>query len=164
MTKHFLIEVEGETIPVVLTSGELSVMGVDSRASLIELEPNLYSLIFNGQSHLVHLHQESDTLLTIDGQTISCTFVSDRLKLIAQYGRQKETLEITSELRAPMPGLVTDIFVKTGDTISKGQGMIILEAMKMENELRSPCTSKVRHVHVKRKEAVAINTLLIEFE
>ncbi len=164
MTKHFLVEVEGETISIALTLDTLLMMGQGFHASLIELQPNLYSLLLNGHSHLIHLHPESDTLLTINGHTISCNLVNDRSTLISRYGQQTGSTEVITELRAPMSGLITDILVKAGDAVTQGQELAILEAMKMENELPSPCTSIVRKIHVNRKDSVTIDTLLMEFE
>ncbi|MCY4171371.1 MAG: acetyl-CoA carboxylase biotin carboxyl carrier protein subunit [Bacteroidetes bacterium] len=164
MTRTFLVEVEGETVKITLSSDGLTVMGQIADASISELKSNLYSLVLNGHSYLIHMHPDADSLMTIDGHTIRCNFVSDRSKLISQYGQHTESLEITTELRAPMPGLITNISVEAGDSVTEGQGLVILEAMKMENELLSPCTATIRQVHVKNKDAVSIDTLLIEFE
>ena len=165
MTKQFLIDVDGNRVSVVRSNGQVLMVNDHSvGASLVQLQPNLYSLLLNGSSHLIHVHDESDSLLTIDGRTVHCTRVSERSQLIQRFKQEPIDDDTHAELRAPMPGLITNILTQVGDQVTKGQGLVVLEAMKMENELRSPCTSCVQHIHVQEKDSVAINALLIEFE
>ncbi len=67
-------------------------------------------------------------------------------------------------LRAPMPGLVLRVDVEEGQGVSEGQGLLIVEAMKMENELRARAAGRVRRVHVTAGESVGRGDILIEFE
>ncbi len=132
--------------------------------SLVELRPNLYSLILNGNSHLLHLDGESDSLITINGQTVHTELLSKRSELIQRYGQQKPIQEVVRELRAPMPGLIMSILVEVGEKVVQGQGLIVLEAMKMENELRAPCSTRIKHIHAQEKDAVTNDAILMEFE
>lgn len=67
-------------------------------------------------------------------------------------------------LRAPMPGLVLRVDVEEGQEVAEGQGLLIVEAMKMENELRARAAGRVRGVHVAAGESVGRGDILIEFE
>ena len=67
-------------------------------------------------------------------------------------------------LRAPMPGLVMRVDVEDGQRVAEGQGLLIVEAMKMENELRARAAGRVRAVHVAAGESVRRGDILIEFE
>jgi biotin carboxyl carrier protein len=67
-------------------------------------------------------------------------------------------------LKAPMPGLVVRVQVEAGATVSVGSGVVVLEAMKMENELRAASAATVRTVRVKAGEAVEKGQVLVEFE
>jgi len=67
-------------------------------------------------------------------------------------------------LRAPMPGLVVRVEVHPGDEVIAGQGVLIVEAMKMENELRAPVAARVRAVHVREGVAVEKDAVLVDFE
>jgi len=165
MTKQFLVDVDGQRVSIVRSNDQLLVINhhpVD--ASLVKLQPNLYSLLLNGSSHVIHVHDESESLLTIDGQTVQCMMVSERSELIQRYKQESTDDHSHAELRAPMPGLIANILTRVGDQVTKGQGLVVLEAMKMENELQSPCTSRIQHIHIKEKDAVAMDALLIEFE
>ena len=67
-------------------------------------------------------------------------------------------------LRAPMPGLVLRVDVEEGQEVAQGQGLLIVEAMKMENELRARASGRIRHVHVVAGKSVRRGDVLIEFE
>ncbi|MBA3317348.1 MAG: hypothetical protein H0T50_04570 [Gemmatimonadales bacterium] len=67
-------------------------------------------------------------------------------------------------LRAPMPGLVVRVLVETGHAVTAGAGLVVLEAMKMENELKAPATGVVRAVRVEAGQAVEKGQELVEFE
>ena len=67
------------------------------------------------------------------------------------------------ELKAPMPGLVLDVRVKEGQTINKGDGIVVLEAMKMENVLKSPAELTVKKIHIKKGMTVDKNQILVSF-
>ena len=71
---------------------------------------------------------------------------------------------IATVLKAPMPGLVTRILVKDGDTVKAGTPLVVMEAMKMENELRSPGAGTVRSVRVRPGEAVEVGAELVTFD
>jgi biotin carboxyl carrier protein len=69
-----------------------------------------------------------------------------------------------NHITAFMPGTVGHIFVKKGEKVKKGQIIIILECMKMDNELLSPFDAKVKSIHVKTGENVVKDAVLIELE
>ena len=73
--------------------------------------------------------------------------------------------EISGEgIRAPMPGRVLEVFVEAGDEVEKGDVVLILEAMKMENELRAQGKAIVRSINVKPGDSVAGNQLLVALD
>lgn len=166
MTKNFLIEVGDEQIPVTQTQDKLSINGREADVSLVKLGPKLYSLLLGNSSHVIHIAQQTDTsiTLTVNGQTLVADFISERSKLITLYGQQKTVQKTTTELRAPMLGLVTQVLVNPGDRVVSGQGLVVLEAMKMENELRSPIEGRIKQVYVQEGESVTVNAILVEFE
>ncbi len=65
-----------------------------------------------------------------------------------------------TKVSAPMPGTILDIKVSVGDTVSEGQALAILEAMKMENDINSPCAGKVLSINVQKGAAVETGTLV----
>ena len=69
-----------------------------------------------------------------------------------------------NEVRAPMPGLVLDVMVEAGQEVEAGDGLVVLEAMKMENELRAGAAGVVSSIHVAAGDAVGKNAILIELD
>jgi biotin carboxyl carrier protein len=78
-------------------------------------------------------------------------------------GMPRGPRELT-DLRAPMPGLVTRVLVSAGDLVSVGTPLVVMEAMKMENELRSPAEARVTGIHARPGGAVEVGALLVSFE
>lgn len=84
--------------------------------------------------------------------------------LLEQLGMDTLSSSKVADLKAPMPGLVLSIPATPGQEVKKGDPLIILEAMKMENVLKSPTDGVIREVLVKEKQAVEKNFTLLTFE
>ena len=67
----------------------------------------------------------------------------------------------TAKVSAPMPGKIVKLLVETGQLVAAGQGLLVMEAMKMENEIRSPREGRVREVRVSERQAVETGALLV---
>ncbi|MBL4710037.1 MAG: biotin/lipoyl-binding protein [Flavobacteriales bacterium] len=93
------------------------------------------------------------------------TKVEDRFDLLLQQlGMDNLGSTAVSELKAPMPGMVLNIEVEAGQEVKEGDALVVLEAMKMENVLKSPADVVIKSIAVKKGIAVEKNELLIEFE
>jgi biotin carboxyl carrier protein len=77
---------------------------------------------------------------------------------------KKAAKAVGGGIRAPMPGRIVEVFVEAGDEVEAGDVVLILEAMKMENELRSPGKAIVQSVNVKPGDSVASNQLLVALD
>ena len=108
-------------------------------------EAKTYTLKVNGSLIILEAKNEFDILLEKMG--------------MANVGSAK-----VSKLKAPMPGKVLDVLVTVGQEVVKGDGLVILEAMKMENVLKADDVGVVKSVNVSIGEAVEKNNILIEFE
>jgi len=67
-------------------------------------------------------------------------------------------------VRAFIPGLIKEVFIKDGDEIRRGDRLLVLEAMKMENQILSAAAGKIKKVHVEKGKVVVKNELLVELE
>lgn len=101
--------------------------------------------------------------LRVDGWTVQAEALDERqraiLALQASAGPQGP-----APLVAPMPGLVVRVAVAIGDEVAAGQGLVVMEAMKMENELRAAAAGRVKTVRVSPGQAVEKGTVLVEME
>jgi len=73
----------------------------------------------------------------------------------------KRTAAGPSRVTAPMPGRLVRILVQPGQQVRAGEGLVVMEAMKMENELRAPRAGRVAEVHVRERQAVEMGALLV---
>ena len=84
--------------------------------------------------------------------------------LLHQLGMDNSSATKVNNLKAPMPGLVLDIRVSEGEKINKGDTLIVLEAMKMENALKAESDATVKKINIKKGNTVEKNQVLIQLE
>jgi biotin carboxyl carrier protein len=146
--KQFLVEIIDEKH-----------VSVDGKVYEIDFESvsgqPVYSLIVDGKSHEAYAAQGEDNWqVLLRGRLYPVTVEDEREKRLrsAAGGGVAETGEF--HLKAPMPGLVVAILVDEGQAVKRGQVLLILESMKMQNELKSPRDGTVGRVRVKAGETV----------
>ena len=143
----------------------------------IDRTPYTLDLLDNhGQLHILRDHKSyTVSLVKGDFETGEFTLMvnnreynltaRDRFDLLLEeLGMQDLGASAINDLKAPMPGLVLDIPVSEGQEVSKGEALVVLEAMKMENVLKAESDGVVKSVNVAKGEAVEKNHVLIEFE
>jgi len=99
-------------------------------------------------------------LWTSDGE-LTAEVLDDR-QAAARKARGRGTRDAESILRSPMPGRVVKVLCAPGNAVERGQGLVVIEAMKMENELGSPGTGTVKTVHVETGKTVEGGQVLVE--
>lgn len=91
--------------------------------------------------------------------------IADRFdQLVNQLGFSVVNTQKVTDIKAPMPGLVLGVSVEVGQEVQKGDGLLILEAMKMENVIKSVGEGVVKAIHIDQGKAVEKGQLLIEME
>jgi biotin carboxyl carrier protein len=101
--------------------------------------------------------------LRIDGVKWSAQVSDERMQLLERMGMSASDETLDRELLAPMPGKVLSIEIEAGAEVAEGDALLILEAMKMENVLKSPRAGRVEQVEAVAGEAVEKGALLITF-
>ena len=102
--------------------------------------------------------------LWIDGYRFEAEALDERTRAIRDLSAPTAGPVGPAPVRAPMPGLVVRVNVKVGDEVQAGQGLVVMEAMKMENELRATAAGRVRSVEVSPGTAVEKGALLVALE
>ncbi len=118
-----------------------------------------YSLLHKSQSFEFDVESKDHQFNVISrGQFYSVELMDQKLGDLKgkEFGEKK--------LVARMPGKIIKVMVKAGDTVTKGQGLVIMEAMKMENELKSPVSGKIKSIKVQEGKTVDAGTELILLE
>jgi len=160
--QDFVVTVDHRTVAIHLEGDRVIIDGKPASASLEKVSQNLYSLLLGNRSYELVISE--GTVVSIDGQPVALDVKDMRALLLEKYGAQSGSSQQAQSLRAPMPGLVLRVSVEPGEAVQAGQSALVLEAMKMENDLRIAADGVVRQVHVSPGDAVAKNALLIDFE
>ncbi|KHJ37088.1 glutaconyl-CoA decarboxylase subunit gamma [Pedobacter glucosidilyticus] len=116
------------------------------------------------EAELLELNKEEKYIMIKVNTNVYRFDVSDQYDiLLKEMGLDKLNQHIVKELKAPMPGLVLQVMVQAGDEIKKGDNLLVLEAMKMENILKAPADATVKSILIKAGDKVEKNEVLIQF-
>ena len=122
----------------------------------------LYSLIVNGESFDGYVYpDEQNWQVLLLGRSYSVTIEDEREKRLRTSRAAPSSLGREFILKAPMPGLAVAVLVGEGQRVDKGQILIILESMKMQNELRAPFAGTVVRLRVKAGDSVQQKQILL---
>jgi len=123
---------------------------------------SLYSLIIAGRSFAAHLERDEQGIELGHGPNWLRLEVEDeRAAILKQLARSEAGTVGTVDIKAPMPGLVVRLPVQKGEPVKKGQSLVVIEAMKMENDIKSPVDGTVAALHITERTAVEKNARLI---
>ena len=164
-----VVEVEGRLIPVRLTkTGGRKIEGcMDGKPFAVEFlghEGHQLKIMLNGRTETVYCstNEEWKTIVNFHGLNFTCGR-TDQLNEAFDYAKGAEAND-KMMLVSPMPGKVVKINVKEGDSVTKGTVMIVVEAMKMENNITATADAKVKRILVAENEMVDNKKQLIELE
>lgn len=133
---------------------------------LIETGDATYHALKNSHSHHVELieadYRTKTFKMKVNGNTHTAKISDKYDQLVQQLGLTAGGGAKNNDLKAPMPGLVLDVAVEAGQAVKKGDKLLILEAMKMENVLKAAADGTVVAVHVSKSQPVDKGQLLIE--
>lgn len=141
------IEVNGNDYDIEILGNKAKVNGES-----IDIKLNEEEILINGKKfHLDFIEEGEPSLMIINGMT---------------YLVSKSALAGISvrELKAPISGLIIDVLVAAGSEVNKDQPLVILEAMKMENQIKSPLKGRIREIRVDKGQSVKTGEVLVTFE
>lgn len=163
----FTVTIQNKSYSVEKTDDALQVNGKTIHWDLKWISDRKIHLIYENKSieaELISLDKATKTIQIKLGNKISSLQLKDRFDLLLeQMGMNDMASQALKEIKAPMPGLILDLKVKPGDEVKKGDIVLILEAMKMENILKSPGDGLVKAVKVSLNQSVEKNQVLIQF-
>ncbi len=135
--------------------------GRDVAADVVEVVAGTYSILIGGQAFEARVEARGAGLLVhVDSQEFAAVVIDPR-----QWRRRRGAAALASEGRqlvtAPMPGKVVRLLVSPGDRVEAGQGVLVVEAMKMQNEIRSPKRGSVERLMVAEGQAINAGEVLV---
>ncbi len=135
---------------------------------ILQLSEDSFHLIDKERSLKVNVletdFQAKQVTLDINGEYFQVKIEDQMDLLVKKMGLKTGIVHKIKEIKAPMPGLVLDILVEEGQKIEKGQGLLILEAMKMENVIKAAGEGTIKQITVEKGTAVDKGKMLIELE
>lgn len=160
---RYITTIDGQEYCIELEEpGVVSVDGTPHQVDLESIDGGFqYSLLVGAVSLEAFVERCEDVcLVTIEGQRYQVRVEDEGLR---RAGRRREAvLEAgQAEVTSPMPGLVVAVLVEEGQRVRAGEGLLILEAMKMENEIRAPRTGVVERVNIAPGQRVGRDDLLV---
>lgn len=147
---------------------EISLNGQAVSPDWVLIGDQKYHAIINNQSLTIELAGKDETgknmTVVVNGVKYQVALENQFDALLKQLGMDKLAGNKVNNIKAPMPGLVLRIIVAAGDTVKKGDALLVLEAMKMENVIKASGDGVVKKIAVTEKTAVEKGAVLIEFE
>ncbi len=132
---------------------------------LLRVDSTLYSLLISGRSFEVDLLEVEDGFMVlVDGQPFRVEIQDEQKRRLRAAGGKETARAAKRSVAAPMPGKVVKLLVKPGDAVQAGDGVIVVEAMKMENELKAPAPGTVKEIRVEEGKAVSAGEVLVVIE
>lgn len=157
---------EEEALTLALDAGNITVAGNDLKWDIQALPNNSFSIIANNKSYVAYLEGIDRARKTMDlriENNIYNVKIQEPIDLLlAKMGLDISKTQKVEPIKAPMPGLVLKVIVSEGQSIKKGEPVLILEAMKMENVFKASADATVKAIKINEGQAVEKGEVLIE--
>ena len=168
---RYLVQVDGKEYDIELEyrqdAFEATINGEPVDLKRHHIAENRSVLLIDGQSIEFDVRQTDapgERLVFMKGIEVPVIIENYQLAQLRKRAGMSSAGAVNKTISAPMPGLVIDIKVAPGDAVGKGQPLLIIEAMKMENVMKSPADGIVKAVHARTGSSVDKNDKLIELE
>ncbi|MCH8567361.1 MAG: biotin/lipoyl-binding protein [Balneolales bacterium] len=138
----------------------------ESDFSFEKIDSTRDKLIINNNVYTIGNKTFKDGIVefTLNGKWVKANLKDEQMLLLDRLGFKTGSKSTEGILNAPMPGKVVSFLVNEGDTVQAGDALVILEAMKMENELKSPATGIIKKLNASPGQSVEKNHTLLEIE
>ena len=163
----YFATVDGQTFEIAIDHhGRIMIDGVEFAVDMKAIGGRqLYSLLLKNTSHEIVLDSATEPRniydVLVGGQRYLVKVQDERTRRLALVDRNLKPPEGELAIKAPIPGLVVKVLVTPGQQVAEGEALLILEAMKMQNELRAPRNGVIHEVRVEPRVQVALGQLLL---
>ncbi|MFD2161890.1 acetyl-CoA carboxylase biotin carboxyl carrier protein subunit [Paradesertivirga mongoliensis] len=150
-----------------IKNGTVSYRGEELKIDYQSVDKSNAHLIYRNKSYRVeiidHNVAEKVVVLKINSKEYKVELKDQYDELLHQLGLDKKLSSHIKDLKAPMPGLVLKLLTNEGDQVSKGDTLIILEAMKMENIIKSPVDGVIKAIKIKTGDKLEKDQVMVSF-
>ena len=129
--------------------------GKSSAYDIRVLGEGRYALLVGNRSYLVHMVKQNDKYhVHVGGDYFAVQVEDERTRKLKEMAQKSGSGPKEQVIKTPIPGLVLKVEVEEGQSVAKGDPLLVLEAMKMENVIKAPCACRVTEIAVKAKQTV----------
>jgi biotin carboxyl carrier protein len=166
----YSVSVNGTQMEIAIDGENVRLGDTTTRARLVDLDgasTPVRMLLLGEEVHRIQLRggeSRGRYTLWVDGFRFEVEALDERTRAVRDLSAATAKATGPAPLRAPMPGMIVRVNVGEGDAVQAGQGLVVMEAMKMENELRAAAAGTVKRVHIAPGTAVEKGALLLEME
>ena len=151
---------------IILDKNNFTINGADGSWDKISIAKNRFHILKDNRSYLCDIistdFEKKTFEIKVNGHLYKIELKDRFYELLQRMGMGDAGKSKVNNIKAPMPGLVLSIMVKEGQEIKQGDSVLILEAMKMENVIKSQGNGTVKAIKVKTKDAVEKGQVLVE--
>ncbi|HOY41834.1 MAG TPA: biotin/lipoyl-binding protein [Chitinophagales bacterium] len=166
--KYKVFYKEDKSHEIELDNQQIKIDGKPTEIDLVKLLDNKFHILQNHKSYSIEIIHADYNLkrfsIKVNNNIYDLNLQTELDILLDKMGMSATSDEKMDNVKAPMPGLVLDILVEAGQSVKKGDNLLILEAMKMENIIKASGNGVVKNININKKDAVEKNQLLIEME
>ncbi len=160
-------KVNDKNFEIVPTEDGLLINGKPFQCDVAEITNGYFHILYQNKSYRAEIVSTDaatkTSVIKINGHSYTVALKDKFDLLLEKMGMNTAAGSKINSIKAPMPGLIIDLKIKTGDTVKAGDQLVILEAMKMENIIKSPGEGTVKNVKVKKGDSVEKGQVLVEF-
>lgn len=158
----------GSSFNIEKNGQEVQINGQTAQADIQWISATEASVLLNNKSYTAQIEKidrdNKEVVLRVNGNRMVLGIREDIDLLLEKMGINMTAGQKAAPLKAPMPGLILKLLVSPGQQVQKGDPLLILEAMKMENVLKAAAPATIKAIRVEERVAVEKGTVLIEME
>lgn len=164
--KEFQAEINGKKINFVVELEDAKHIRIkinrrESKFEINQVSPHDFSVLLSNKVYVIHLHRFANRVqAVIEGENLR--FALKDAKSLRREVLSSSLISKEGRVSAPMPGKVVQVNVQVGQKVSRGEGMVVVEAMKMQNVFNSSIDGTIKAVYVKQGDAVENGTALVD--
>ncbi len=166
--KYKVFYQEDKSHEIELDHHQIKIDGKETEIDLVKILDNKFHILQNHKSYNIEVLHADYVLkrfsIKVNNNIYDLNLQTELDTLLDKMGMSASSNDKMDHVKAPMPGLVLDILVEKGQAIQKGDNLLVLEAMKMENIIKASGSGVVKDIKINKKDAVEKNQLLIEVE
>jgi len=160
--------VNGKSFEVSQENGDILIDGTILDWDIVKISPTSFHILYKNKGYSAELIRQDTSnktlVIKINGKVHTIEVKDQYDLLLEKMGLNSPAAGKINSVKAPMPGLIVQVNISSGDNVKPGDPLLVLEAMKMENMIKASADAQVKEIKVKKGDSVEKGQVLIEFQ